>query len=221
MNSWHVADQVWRELEFAFVFAFVVSCELIRPRLAGVRLPAVAAGPALLQGGRLPVMMRLASLAVCATALQAPVRRRRLTRRQIAPSGVDGLPVPLQAVVFLGCAGGIGGGAVACNAALDTLRSATQKTGAGAEAWRKFVEYAFLGLGLLYVAAGVGHRPRCHASALRAITPPFWDLGPLAVPTAPAFHVVRGRARRNCRAARRCAGGEGRSRALELEAPAC
>ena len=30
MNSWHVADQVWRELEFAFVFAFVVSCELIR-----------------------------------------------------------------------------------------------------------------------------------------------------------------------------------------------
>ena len=102
-------------------------------------------------------MMRLASLAVCATALQAPVRRRHLTRRQIAPSGVDGLPVPLQAVVFLGCAGGIGGGAVACNAALDTLRSATQKTGAGAEAWRKFVEYAFLVLGLLYVAAGVGH----------------------------------------------------------------
>ena len=30
MNSWQVADQVWRELEFAFVFAFVVSCELIR-----------------------------------------------------------------------------------------------------------------------------------------------------------------------------------------------
>ena len=85
-------------------------------------------------------MMRLASLAVCATALQAPVRRKRITRLQLAPSGVDGLPVPLQAVVFLGCAGGIGGGAVACNAALDTLRSATQKTGAGAEAWRKFVE---------------------------------------------------------------------------------
>ena len=100
------------------------------------------------------MMMRLASLAVCATALQAPTRRRQTrTRLQIAPSGVDGLPVPLQAVVFLGCAGGIGGGAVACNAALDTLRSATQKTGAGAEAWRKFVEIAFLVLGLLYVAA--------------------------------------------------------------------
>ena len=75
MNSWHVADQVWRELEFAFVFAFVVSCELIRLGLAGVRLPAVAAGPALLQRGGLPVM-RVLYLAVCATALQAPTPRR-------------------------------------------------------------------------------------------------------------------------------------------------
>ena len=125
-------------------------------------------------------MMRLASLAVCATALQAPTRRRQTrTRLQIAPSGVDGLPVPLQAVVFLGCAGGIGGGAVACNAAIDKIRGAFQATGAGAEAWRKFVEYAFLGLGLLYVAAGVGHFAA--ADAFRAITPPFgtWGLWPV------------------------------------------
>ena len=30
MNSSHVADQVWREHEFTFVSAFVMSCELIR-----------------------------------------------------------------------------------------------------------------------------------------------------------------------------------------------
>ena len=30
MVSWHVAQQVWRELEFAFVVAFIVSCELVR-----------------------------------------------------------------------------------------------------------------------------------------------------------------------------------------------
>ena len=101
-------------------------------------------------------MMRVLYLAVCATALQAPTQRRHRrvdgtrppvpsmrgsrTRLRVAPSGVDGLPVPLQAVVFLGCAGGIGGGAVACNAAIDKIRGAFQATGAGAEAWRKFVE---------------------------------------------------------------------------------
>ena len=30
MVSWHVAQQVWHELEFAFVVAFIVSCELLR-----------------------------------------------------------------------------------------------------------------------------------------------------------------------------------------------
>ena len=88
-------------------------------------------------------MMRLASLAVCATALQAPVRRKRITRLQIAPSGVDGLPVPLQAVVFLGCAGGIGpacgcgrsccGGGAEKRSAFVTLRLDILGSAAGAE----------------------------------------------------------------------------------------
>ena len=67
-------------------------------------------------------MMRLASLAVCATALQAPVRRRHVTRLQVAPSGVDGLPVPLQAVVFLGCAGGIHAEVLEALADADAVR---------------------------------------------------------------------------------------------------
>jgi len=169
-------------------------------------------------------MMRLVSLAVCATALQAPTRRRHptpsmrgRTRLEIAPSGVDGLPVPLQAVVFLGCAGGIGGGAVACNAALDTLRSATQRTGAGAEAWRKFVECAFLGLGLLYVAAGVGHFAA--ADAFRAITPPFGTWGLWPVPTAPAFHVAWTGQAELVGGATLVAGGAAALAGIELEAP--
>ena len=164
------------------------------------------------------MMLRLACLTVCASALQAPVRRRQLTRLEVAPSGVDGLPVPLQAVVFLGCAGGIGGGAVACNAAIDKIRGAFQATGAGAEAWRKFVEYAFLVLGLLYVAAGVGHFAA--ADAFRAITPPFGTWGLWPVPTAPAFHVAWTGQAELVGGATLVAGGAAALAGVELEAPA-
>ena len=162
--------------------------------------------------------MRVLYLAVCATALQAPTRRRQTrTRLQIAPSGVDGLPGAAPGRCFFRLCGRHRGGAVACNAALDTLRSATQKTGAGAEAWRKFVEIAFLGLGLLYVAAGVGHFAA--ADAFRAITPPFGTWGLWPVPTAPAFHVAWTGQAELVGGATLVAGGAAALAGVEFEAP--
>lgn len=162
-------------------------------------------------------MMHVIYLAVGAAALQAPGRRSHLTRRQIAPSGVDGLPEPLQAAVFLGCMGGIGSGTVACNAALDKIRAATQRTGAGAERWRKFVEIALSFLGLFYVVAGVGHFAA--ADAFRAITPPFGTWGLWPVPTAPAFHVAWTGLAEFVGGATLVGGGAASLAGIELEAP--
>ena len=151
--------------------------------------------------------MRVLYLAVCASALQAPVRRRRLTRRQIAPSGVDGLPVPLQAVVFL-AARAAGGGAVARSG--PVARSATQNR--RRRRGPRTQGNAFL--------ARLPTPPRasatCRCRRLRAITPPLGTWGLWPVPTAPAPTLGR---QRN-RPAARPWGGAAALAVLELEAPA-
>ena len=103
----------------------------------------------------------------------------------MAPSGIDALPEAAQAVVFVGAFVGLGAGTAATTKALDGARSALPA--GAAEAWRFGVEALPL-LGVLYLAAGVGHFTQ--ADAFRAIYPPAGTWGLWYLPGSASFHVA-------------------------------
>lgn len=107
---------------------------------------------------------------------------------QVAPSGIDGLPEPLQALVFVGCYAGLGAGTLAATAGLDAARSAVcASSTTGAELWRKFIS-GVPAVGALFFLAGASHFTS--AGAFEAIYPPIGTWGIWYLPGPAAFHVA-------------------------------
>ena len=107
---------------------------------------------------------------------------------RVAPSGIDGLPEPAQALVFVGCYVGLGLGTSALNKAVDGVRRAVcDSSSSGAEVWRRAILCVPL-VGLLFLVAGVSHFTE--ARAFEAIYPPVGTWGLWYLPGSASFHVA-------------------------------
>ncbi|EOD21280.1 hypothetical protein EMIHUDRAFT_241402 [Emiliania huxleyi CCMP1516] len=107
-------------------------------------------------------------------------------------SGIDGWPELAQAAVFVGSYASLGACAVGTTRLFDAARESalpliTGSRSAAAELHRDFVAALPL-LGLLYLAAGVGHF--ADAEAFRAIYPPVGTWGLWYLPGSAEFHVA-------------------------------
>eukprot|EP00960_Hanusia_phi_P052988 761777-Hanusia_phi.AAC.4 len=106
-----------------------------------------------------------------------------LTTRCLAPSGIDGLPLSLQAATFVSIFAGLGlGTAVLSGPAFSALERALP------EGWFSSWKKTWPLLGLVYVLAGVAHFTA--KDAFLAIYPPLGTWGLWFLPGSAEFHVA-------------------------------
>lgn len=103
-----------------------------------------------------------------------------------SPSGIDELPIVAQAGAFFGIYFSLGLVAIPATMALEII----SKSVVGLEKWRTNVIETTLPLllGLLYLAAGIGHF--ANAQAFQDIYPPRGTWGIWYLPGSPEFHVA-------------------------------